>query len=391
MSVRLLTGDCRVVLPTLSAESVQCVVSSPPYLGLRDYGCAGQIGLEPSPGEYVQALVEVFREVRRVLHPTGTVWLNLGDSYAGGGGYAPNAPSNLAGSKSGRHGGEQGSRTKGIKPSGLIKPKDLLMIPARVAIALQDDGWYLRADCIWHKLNPMPESVRDRPTSAHEHVFLLTRSPTYFYDAEAVAERTATRLQARLTGTADQPKGAARAAAGGQNPLCQGGTSDVRNLRNVWSLVSETCSLAHFALMPTALAEICIKAGTSEKGCCPACKAPWRRVTERETVNREGYAAATKDHHAGLAQAQSWVRDGKGRAGDVRVATLGWEPSCSCPAHEPVPCTVLDPFAGGGTSLLCADRLQRHAIGIELNERYCDLIRARLTGDAPLFVDVVAA
>lgn len=410
MSVRLLHGDCREVLKGLEPESVQCVCSSPPYFSLRSYlpdghpDKAKEIGAETSVAEYVQALVEVFREVRRVLHPTGCAWLNLGDSYA-----SDTKGSGGTGKSSGlrKDGRDEQSRLRSAdlsiahqrfeprRVSHGLKPKDLLMIPARVAIALQEDGWYLRADCIWAKQNPMPESVRDRPTSAHEHVFLLTRSANYFYDAEAVAERAASRLQARLTGTAEQPKGAARAAAGVQNPLCQGGTSDTRNLRNVWSIASESCSLAHFAVMPSALAEICIKAGTSEKGCCPACQAPWVRVTERVPVDH-GMGLASCDHQKLSQMPDRQPKRLRTPTGQSLAKTaprhLGWQPSCSCPdAGDPVPCTVLDVFAGAGTSLLVADRLQRHAIGIELSSAFCDLIRSRLTADAPLLADVEAA
>jgi DNA modification methylase len=191
--VRMLIGDCRDVLATLPAERVQCVVTSPPYWGLRDYGAAGQIGLEPTPEEYVAHVVEVFRAVRRVLREDGTVWLNLGDSYA----------SDIKGSGGRSHSlkfcgtAERGRSANGIvaaqrfEPRTFehgLKPKDLVGIPWRVAFALQADGWYLRADIIWAKPNPMPESVTDRPTKAHEYVFLLAKSERYFFDQEAVRQ-----------------------------------------------------------------------------------------------------------------------------------------------------------------------------------------------------------
>ncbi len=183
MTVRILQGDCRDMLRTLPDGSAQCCVTSPPYFGLRDYGHAGQIGLEPTPAEYVAQMVEVFREVRRVLRDDGTLWLNLGDSYNG---YMANQRGTGLESK------RQQSR-KYIEPgaglrTGEVKNKDLIGIPWRVAFALQADGWYLRQDIIWHKPNPMPESVRDRCTKAHEYVFLLSKSERYFYDLAAMQE-----------------------------------------------------------------------------------------------------------------------------------------------------------------------------------------------------------
>ena len=182
MSARILQGDCREILKTISDQSVNCCVTSPPYFGLRDYGVAGQIGLEQTPQEFVDQMVAVFREVRRVLRDDGTLWLNLGDSYAndakwGGSSGEKNAYCTTGG---------EGFRSR--RSTGL-KPKDLIGIPWRVAFALQADGWYLRQDIIWHKPNPMPESVTDRCTKAHEYVFLLTKSARYYYDADAIAEK----------------------------------------------------------------------------------------------------------------------------------------------------------------------------------------------------------
>jgi DNA modification methylase len=185
MKIDLLQGDCRAVLPTLAAESVNCIVTSPPYYGLRDYKCDGQIGLEPTPEAYVAELVAVFRECRRVLRGDGVCWLNLGDSYTG-----PKGNTRGKGAGGGKERGEKmfngiGSGQK--IPDGL-KPKDLVGIPWRVAFALQSDGWYLRQDIIWHKPNPMPESVTDRCTKAHEYLFLMAKSERYWYDAGAVKE-----------------------------------------------------------------------------------------------------------------------------------------------------------------------------------------------------------
>lgn len=266
----ILTGDCRAILPTLPAESVQCVVTSPPYFGLRDYQVDGQIGHEPTPAEYVATLVAVFREIWRVLRRDGTVWLNLGDSY--------NAP---AGSATNPGISQKGRRVpvyekgQGYKKAKDLKPKDLIGIPWRVAFALQDDGWYLRSDIIWHKPNPMPESVTDRPTKAHEYVFLLAKSERYYYNRP---DRNDTEQTGR------------------------------RNRRTVWTISTQPFSGAHFAVMPEALVEPCILAGS--------------------------------------------------RPGD----------------------TILDPFAGSGTVLRVATRLQRQSIGIELNPAYIALAEQRTNG-----------
>jgi DNA modification methylase len=260
-------GDCLDALRRLPAGSVDCCVTSPPYYGLRDYGVAGQIGLEKTPAEYVARLVAVFGEVRRVLSDRGTLWLNLGDSYATGGGAVGRAPG----------GGDQGERfIRGgminTQPNRMplpgLKPKDLIGIPWRVAFALQADGWYLRSEVIWHKPNPMPESVRDRPTKSHEQVFLLSKAGRYHYDADAVREAASQPAGLpRLTGQKKQ----SGANAGGryQSDLRSShlGTNQGnpwRNRRSVWTVATKPCPEAHFAVMPEKLVEPCILAG------CPA-------------------------------------------------------------------------------------------------------------------------
>lgn len=270
--IRVLEGDCRAVLATLPDCSVQCCVTSPPYFGLRDYGVDGQIGLEPTLAEYIAEMVAVFREVRRVLREDGTCWLNVGDSYA-------------SGTKGNNNNGEGASTlTSGARPHVReayndgrgresrrvdcgVPDKNLLMVPARVAIALQEDGWWLRSDIIWAKPNPMPESVSDRPTSAHEHVFLLTRSARYFYDAEAVAEqRDADDLafESRYATTPCQNYSQQSGRNDGSTHMTAGFVSGklTRNLRNVWTIATQPFPGSHFATMPPDLAERCIKAGS---------------------------------------------------------------------------------------------------------------------------------
>lgn len=329
VTVQVLHGDCREVLATLPDASVQCCVTSPPYYGLRDYGVDGQMGLERSPDEYVAGMVVVFREVRRVLRDYGTLWLNIGDSYhnyrthMNGG-----APTNTVHVGGARDGIECFGRSNRNTRLPGIKDKDLIGIPWMLAFALRADGWYLRSDIIWHKPNPMPESVRDRPTKAHEYVFLLTKSARYFFDAEAIKE------QGQDSGAPDAPindtnwDGRKDGTVPGKGETHKSGTrkggnlsraySGVnwaergRNTRTIWTIATQPFSGAHFATMPPDLAERCIKAGS--------------------------------------------------KPGDI----------------------VLDPFGGAGTTGLVADRLGRNALLIELNPEYADMARERIRDDAPL-------
>lgn len=353
MSISILTGDCRAVLQTLQEKSVHCCVTSPPYFGLRDYGCEGQIGLEESPADFIEQMVLVFREVRRVLRDDGTVWLNLGDSYAGSGkgGNPENSPHKKQGSNrgsedfvkskrmergSGRWGGGNARAIDGLKP------KDLIGIPWRVALALQEDGWYLRQDIIWSKPNCMPESVGDRCTKSHEYIFLLSKSHSYFFDSAAIAEKATYYgiIGMDASGFKDAKNFGGKNAKGNRKTFRGGGVytqnqtfdnsarisnastgntpniTGMRNKRSVWEVATSQFPQAHFATFPPELIEPCVKAG------CP----------------------------------------------------LGG--------------TVLDPFGGAGTSGLVADRLGRNAILIELNPAYIELARNRITDDSPLFTEV---
>jgi DNA modification methylase len=255
-------GDCLESLRAMPAESVQTCVTSPPYFGLRDYGMDGQIGLEATPDAFVARLVGVFREVRRVLRDDGTLWLNLGDSYAGGGTIGRNdGGRDLTGGGGNRLGsgnpGAQGVR----KPVASLKPKDLIGIPWRVAFALQADGWYLRQDIIWHKPNPMPESVTDRCTKAHEYVFLLSKSARYYFDADAIKEPSAESSVARLAQpTLIRQVGSSR-VPGKTNGTMKAVGGDTRNRRSVWTVTTKPFKGAHFATFPPDLIEPCILAG----------------------------------------------------------------------------------------------------------------------------------
>jgi len=285
MNYQLLQGDNRKILRTLPDQSVHCIVTSPPYFGLRDYGVDGQIGLEATPAAYVAELGTVFRECWRVLRDDGTLWLNLGDSYAG----------------SGKGGQSDDKRSKNWQPvygnkgkTYGLKPKDLIGIPWRVAFALQDDGWYLRSDIIWHKPNPMPESVTDRPTKAHEYIFLLTKSPRYYYDADAVKEpavkgAAGSEFHTGKTGihqlgrSSTKPRSKADSfkregskreqtipgqGYGTHRPDREESDYDLetRNRRSVWTVPTSPYPGAHFATFPPALIEPCILAGCPEGG-----------------------------------------------------------------------------------------------------------------------------
>lgn len=347
MTITIRIGDCRELLAAMPDESVNCIVTSPPYWGLRDYGVAGQIGMEPTLAQHLEIMVQVFRECRRVLRKDGTCWVNYGDCYA----THPNGRSAADTKATGND-----DRTFRDKPfstiQGTMKPKDLCMIPNRLAIALQDDGWWVRSEIIWHKLNPMPDSATDRPTPAHEKMFLLTRSARYWYDADAVRTPLATKTlttfgtQHRDLGNdaGDNVKASnwARSVpvrkprlkkpdgwdtgAGGHGSVHRHGrekgeTAEVdqladANLRNVWSIATAPFSEAHFATFPPALVEPCVKAGCPEGG------------------------------------------------------------------------MVLDPFGGAGTVGLVADRLKRSAIMFELNPEYADIAERRIRKDAGMFTDL---
>jgi DNA modification methylase len=338
VTVRIINADVLDGLRSLPDESVHCCVTSPPYWGLRDYGVEGQIGLEPTPAEFVARLVDVFREVRRVLRSDGTCWVNMGDSYA-----ATTKGSSGKGEKQISNAGTLMVDRSWSIPAGL-KPKDLCGVPWRLAFALQDDGWWLRQDIIWSKPNPMPESVTDRCTKAHEYVFLLTKSARYFYDAEAVKEAATYPDGPNSPGSIASPygQGFERRARASGNISHKGVTEyegseseehrtkagllkisetayERRNKRSVWTIATNPFPEAHFATFPPELPEICIKAGCPKGG------------------------------------------------------------------------TVLDPFGGAGTSGLVADRLQRHAILIELNPDYAAMAERRINGDRGGLLDQMEA
>ena len=559
--IKIFVGDCREVMRSMEAESVHLAATSPPFYGLRNYqiapslwggdpscdhvwgdpqrsqhansipgpngrggkngygarnveketgpfcvkcGCwRGVLGMEPDFRSYVAHVVEVFREVRRVLRRDGAAFLNLGDSYATGAGAVGDRPG----------GGEQGSAWAGRPapgktswagrgigfrgahapdnsgkaaysvPDGLgpmtqpnrmpqpgLKPKDLMLIPSRVAIALQDDGWWVRQDVIWHKPAPMVESVLDRCTKSHEYVFVLAKAEKYFWDAEAIAEPVTQSTMERMSQpNFEQQLGSFRVPGKTNGPIkaavkrsgnkerkaatergCPEGTGKnqassvpweglTRNKRDVWTINTEPfggefcracrsyfegaalnalrveviekedgskerrrwCScgehdrwLSHFATWPPALVEVMVKAGSSEKGCCATCGAPWGRTTERVDQGWDGsrYGEAALAAAGGVktgGTAKSTLGSGNGKLVGKRE-TVGWAPTCKCEQVYPLErALILDPFGGAGTTAMVADRLQRDAVIVEMNPEYAEMARQRLQLDAgPMFGDV---
>lgn len=317
-------------------NSIHCVITSPPYFGLRSYLKdddplkSKEIGTEKTPEEFINNLIMVFKEVKRVLHPRGTVWINMGDSYNGSGKvgkkHNPNHTSFGKPIKNKTYG--TSTRLKNFKS------KNLIGIPWRLAFALQEDGWYLRQDVIWHKPNPMPESVTDRCTKTHEYVFLLTKSKKYWYDYIAIQEKV---------------------------------NSQYRNKRSVWSVSTKPYNEAHYAVFPPKLIEPCVLAGCPER-CCPKCGKGWIRVLKKEKYiqsNSKRYSGCSKRNDAE-----------KNRVVTVNK-TIKWKPSCDCNESTFVPGIILDPFFGSGTTGLVANKYGRDYIGIDLDKKNRPIIKKR--------------
>lgn len=393
MSFEILQGDALSVLRTLPAESVHMCVTSPPYWSLRDYGVVGQLGLEAVHdclgwatgarcGEcYICHMVEVFRELRRVLRADGTLWINEGDSYSN--------DTKWGGQSGGKNytsasGGYQGQRVKHETPG--LKPKDLCGIPWRLALAMQADGWYWRDAIVWHKPAPMPESVRDRCTKSWEPILMFSKSQRYYFDAEAIREPDkGTDHRRSILDAPDRSNGFAGPDTGIRTPEGRNGSG--RNKRNVWSLPPMPVSEAHFATFPLELPETCILAGTSERGVCPKCGAPWIRELQKTEVLAASHNGSRFD------QGKTAGRDGGDRtqAGDRWLtSTTGWHPGCNH-GGEPVPATVLDSFCGTATTLLAALKHGRNFLGIELSGKYIEIARRRADKHFSLFAEAACS
>lgn len=415
---KLVVGSALEILQKGKAESIQTCICSPPYFRLRDYGTATweggdegcehtishyadnmkphvdrpfkgsrthclncgakridkQIGLEETPEEYIENLVSVFREVKRMLRKDGTLWVNIADSYNGSGG---------AGGDYGPGGLKEGQPKFPGSRLDTLKPKDLIGIPWMLAFALRADGWFLRSDIIWAKPNPMPESVKDRPTRSHEYIFLLSKSRKYFYDTLAIAEplkeSSIRRNQTGWNGNEERDY-----VAGKQNHMSDYMGSEtakeatVRNKRDVWTVTTKPYKEAHFATFPLDLIEPCILAGTSEYGACAKCGAPYQRVTGRgeskevapSEIDRFGTGKAGVHRKIG-GQYQKWLDENP-------LQTLGWKPSCDCEEEKVVQQFVLDPFCGSGTTGVVALKNRRRFIGIDLKPEYIEIAEKRI-------------
>jgi DNA modification methylase len=344
----------------------------------------GELGLEPTPALFIEHLVAIFEEVRRVLHPSGLCFVNLGDSYqsTSGGGQQVQQTNTGAGLATRR------------QPANVtnIPPKSLLLIPERFAIAMQEAGWIVRSRIAWCKKSAMPESVKDRPTSAWEHIWMFSKSRTYYYDAEAVVQPSTERTLNETRSSRSNPPGYSG------NPNAVGvtghpmGSRTSANLRNFWLLGPEPSSLNHYAAFPTEIPKRCILAGTPQRGVCPKCLSHRERLVERERGDVDGigrpkagpggYGSATSTLSLSGNGSKEWAERG------AKVRTVDWRPSCRCDAGPPIPATVLDPFLGSGTTLLVANRLGRSGVGIELNESYARMAAERIENDAGWLADV---
>ena len=427
MGIKILKGDCLETLKSLDEQSINTCVTSPPYWGLRDYGtgewvggdpdcphmrttkiskdtatghkamyeqgnvvgdaiykskcpkCGSvrkdkQLGLEETPEEFVENLVRVFKEVKRVLRDDGTVWLNLGDSYYN---YRPGKGQSLSKQSVSNTDQDlpQDCARRGNKIAGL-KEKDLVGIPWRVAFALQADGWYLRQDIIWHKPNPMPESVRDRCTKSHEYIFLLSKNPKYYYDNEAIKE------DAKSAGKkSDGFKGR---QGGAEYHATSGGIGseekiyNKKNKRSVWTITTKPYKEAHFATFPTDLIEPCVLAGCPEE-ICVDCGKPYKRVMQKPKQ-----LEIERNKRSGLDDRKvGGVLDKYNR--ENPPIDLGLQKQCDCETNETKGGTVLDPFGGSGTTGVVASKHNRNAVLCELNEGYIDIAEKRLNDGFDMF------
>jgi DNA modification methylase len=377
MNIEILQGDCIESLKKIEDGSINTCITSPPYWGLRDYnGESKQLGMEDTPEEFTENLVKVFREIKRVLRDDGTAWLNLGDSYSSGGRTTTTNQS------------LRGDKDYGVtrpKPSKGIKPKDLIGIPWRVAFALQADGWYLRQDIIWHKPNPMPESVRDSCTKAHEYIFLLSKNVKYYYDHEAIKE------DAKYPQGPNSPqsikKGQGEFGMDTRGGLSKIGALAKRNKRSVWTITTKPFKGAHFATFPKDLIEPCVLAGCPEK-VCVQCSEPYKLKVDIKRIPRWELSPNDPRYRPSKYENAHDSLNGNTRHSVTETKPLGLEKQCDCQTNETKGGTVLDPFGGSGTTGIVAASHNRNAILLELNAEYIELAKARINKEVGMMATI---
>ena len=436
--INFLQGDVLDKLKELDNNSIDCVVTSPPYWGLRDYGTASydggdpncqhtitdgivdnknnklierpdrasdkkncvkcgakridkQLGLEPTYQEHIQNIVELFRAMKPKLKDSATVWLNYGDSYAAtvNGTKVKDMKKNLQKNRiknKGKTNGVYDDRGFIDKPfstiQGSLKPKDLVMVPNRIAIALQDDGWWIRSEIIWHKPNPMPESTKDRPTSAHEKIWLITKNKKYYYDADAIREPTTDSYKGKRGLVKKRNK--TQSAMQDRVFNIPYRPSNTKNKRNVWTITTKPCKEAHFATFPKDLIEPCIKAGCPEK-VCVECGTPYKKNYNRKRIRRDELDPADHRYRPNKYKGAYEEINGKGDAGYQSSEFIGFEKDCNCKTDKFESGVVLDPFGGSGTTGIVAQSLNRKSIMIELNPEYIKIAKKRIEKELGLF------
>ena len=366
MTIKILQGNCIDKIKELEDNSIDCVVSSPPYFGLRNYKVDGQFGLEKTYQEYVANTVKVFETFKPKLKDTATIWWNVGDSYSSG--------KRTSTTNQSLRGGKDYGVTRTPVQNG-IKEKDLLMIPNRVAIALQDAGWYIRSEIIWHKPNPMPESIKDRPTSCHEKIWLITKNKKYYYDAQSIKEPVVTPIDAK-----SGHKFGGNKTTKKLNATISGKKwkySSTRNKRNVWTITTKPFKDAHFATFPKDLIEPCIKAGCPEKVCVKCGKPQVKELyRDKSTLPVKRNKRDGDGDRAVGGVYQKWLEENPPQ---IKV-----KPSCDCNADFK-PGIVLDTFGGSGTTGIVAALNNRNAILIELNKEYISIANKRINKELGLF------
>jgi DNA modification methylase len=337
----LINEDALSALKKIPDNVFHTIVTSPPYWQLRDYFAPKQLGQENTPEEYIHKLVIILEEAKRVLRKDGSLWLNIGDSY----------------------------NQKAFKHKNNIKIKDLMGMPWKVALALQNSGWYLRCDIIYNKTNPLPDGAKDRPTRSHEYIFLLTKSSKYFYDYYATLEDTETHPNGEQGFGANNQKGTYRMDQ--ERTFIHYGK---RNKRSVWEVPVANFQGKHFATFSSKLIEPCILASTSEKGCCVECGTPWVRKFEKEQIKINNKSTNKLTDSSNMFEDMKTKQEYK-----LHLVEKGWEKQCQCKTFDTKSCLVLDPFSGMATTGLVSFKHCQNYVGIELNKEYLDISKERLT------------